>query len=106
MLITEQEAADRIGRSRRFIYRLRTSGQLAYLPARGRAKVMIVEESLNQWIKKETKCPEGETENRRTLCSVTESTMCSITTKRLADQTAKAYGRQIWMRRKVGSRAG
>ena len=51
MLISEDEAAKRLGRSKRFVYELRKRGAIKYLPSAGRAKIMIDEESLNTYIK-------------------------------------------------------
>jgi len=101
-LISEEEAAALIGRSRRFVYELRKKGQLQYIPASGRAKVMIDRASLEMWIKEHTTCQEKNYPQELSLETAT-------TTSRLAKMAAvkeQAYGQLIFFKRKAVSRVG
>jgi excisionase family DNA binding protein len=107
-MISEEEAARRIGRSKRFIYRLRKTGEISFLPSSGgRSKVMILEDSLNQWLK-ERMCQQtkGENESRHTSCAGTACSMSASMMKKKVEADAKALGQQIWRKRKRYSLGG
>ena len=100
-LISEEEAAALIGRSRRYVYELRKKGQLQYIPGAGRAKVMIDRASLEMWIKENT-CQEKNYPQE-------SSSRTATTTSRLAkmaEAKEQAYGQLIFYKRKAVSRAG
>jgi hypothetical protein len=100
-LISEQEAADRIGRSRRFVYELRRNGQLEYIPAAGRAKVMIVESSLDLWIKENT----WQRNNSPRASKKSTETGMSFSRK-VAEARERAFGQMIFQSRKAVSKGG
>jgi transposase len=107
-MISEEEAANRIGRSRRFVYRLRKTGAISFLPSSGgRSKVMILEDSLNQWLK-ERICQQtkGENESHHTSCAGMACTTSASMMKKKAEADAKALGHQIWRKRKRYSLGG
>jgi excisionase family DNA binding protein len=94
MLISEDEAAKRLGRSKRFVYELRKRGAIRYLPSAGRAKVMIDEESLNAYIK-ESLCQEKQSPHalRNAKGSTTSSTASQ------AAAVERAFGQMIFTSR-------
>lgn len=100
-LINEEEAAARIGRSRRYVYELRKRGQLEYIPGIGRARTMIVEASLDKWIKENTW---QEKNSPRALKNSTAFGM-SYSAK-VAAAKERAYGQLIFQSRKAVSKGG
>jgi len=101
MLISEDEAAKRLGRSKRFVYELRKRGAISYLPSAGRAKVMIDEESLNTYIK-DTLCQEKQL--HPALKSGKGSTTSSTASQAAAAE--RAFGQMIFTSRSNDSKAG
>ena len=49
LLLSEQEAAELVGRSRKSIYRMRTRGELGYVRGQG-GSIWIPRESLERWV--------------------------------------------------------
>jgi hypothetical protein len=100
-LITEQESADRIGRTKRFIAALRKSGHLEYLPGVGRSPVMILESSLNNWIKEQIWLASNSPQGSKNAAALGISS-----TPKMDAAKEQAFGRKIFMWRKTVSKAG
>ncbi|CAB5178754.1 Helix-turn-helix domain containing protein [uncultured Caudovirales phage] len=94
MLISEDEAARRLGRSKRFVYELRKRGAISYLPSAGRAKIMIDEESLNTYIR-ENLCQEKQPHHgsKSGKATTTSSTVSQ------AAAAERAFGQMIFTSR-------
>jgi hypothetical protein len=100
-LITEQESAERIGRTKRFIAALRKSGHLEYLPGVGRSPVMILESSLNNWIKEQIWQA-----NNSPRVSKSAMRIGTSSTPKMDEAREQAFGRKIYKWRKAVSKVG
>jgi hypothetical protein len=100
-LLTEQQSAERIGRTKRFIAALRKAGELEYLPSAGRAPTMILEESLNKWIKEQIW--QASNSPRASKSAMRTGTLSTPKTDEAREQ---AFGRKIFKWRKAVSKVG
>ena len=100
-LISEEEAAARIGRSRRYVYELRKRGQLEFIPGQGRARTMIVEASLDKWIKENTW-----QEKNSPRASKNSTALGMSYSAKVAAAKERAFGQLIFQSRKAVSKGG
>jgi Helix-turn-helix domain len=101
-LMLEQDVAELLHRSRRFVRQLRLNGELSWLPGAGRAPLLITKKSVEEYIERKTSWQEKHYphDSKRTTEIGT-----SFIHKEAAHREI-AFGQEIYKSRKRGFKVG